>query len=100
MGKVAAGVRYSVYWRTWGFLLALTLVMVLMDQAAVPRSLLVVVLLAAMLVKASLIVGTFMHLNQERLSLYVTVVVALLLTGTVLFVLIVPDGFRLLRMGN
>lgn len=100
MGKDAAGVRYSVYWRTWGFLLALTVVMVVMDQASVPRSLLVLVLLTAMLIKARLIAGTFMHLNQERVSLYVTVAVALLLTGTVLFVLIVPDGLRLLQMRN
>lgn len=80
--------------------MALTVVMVVMDQASVPRSLLVLVLLTAMLIKARLIAGTFMHLNQERVSLYVTVAVALLLTGTVLFVLIVPDGLRLLQMRN
>ena len=100
MGKDAAEVGYGVYWRTWGFLLVLTLVMVVLDQAAVPRVVLVLVLLTAMLVKAVLIAGTFMHLNQERLSLALTVAIALLATGAVLFLLIAPDGLRLLHMRN
>jgi cytochrome c oxidase subunit IV len=100
MGKDAAEVGYAVYWRTWGFLLVLTLVMVVLDQAAVPRVVLVLVLLTAMLVKAVLIAGTFMHLNQERLSLALTVAIALLATGAVLFFLIAPDGLRLLHMRN
>jgi cytochrome c oxidase subunit IV len=100
MRKDAAEVGYAVYWRTWGFLLALTLVMVVLDQAAVPRVVLVLVLLTAMLVKAVLIAGTFMHLNQERLSLALTVAIALLATGAVLFFLIAPDGLRLLHMRN
>ena len=100
MGKDVAAIGYSVYWRTWVFLLVLTLVMVVMDQAAVPRVVLVLVLLTAMSVKAILIAGTFMHLNQERLSLALTVAIALLATGAVLFFLIAPDGLRLLQMKN
>ena len=103
MGKDAADAKdggYAVYWKTWGFLLVLTMVMVVMDQADVPRGLLVVVLLTAMMVKAGLIAGTFMHLRQERLSLALTVVIALLATGAVLFFLIAPDGMRLLQMKN
>jgi len=71
-----------------------------LDQAAVPRVVLVLVLLTAMLAKAVLIAGTFMHLNQERLSLALTVAIALLATGAVLFLLIAPDGLRLLHMRN
>jgi cytochrome c oxidase subunit IV len=100
MGKDAEEGGYSIYWRTWGFLLVLTLVMVVLDQAAVPRVILGSVLLTAMLVKAVLIAGTFMHLNQERLSLALTVAIALLATGAVLFFLIAPDGLRLLHMKN
>ena len=100
MAKDATGVPYSIYWRTWAFLLTLTLVMVILDQAAVPRVVLVLVLLTAMLVKAALIAGTFMHLSQEKLSLALAVVTALLLTGAVLFFLIAPDGLRLLQMKN
>jgi cytochrome c oxidase subunit IV len=100
MGKDATEVGYSVYWRTWGFLLVLTLIMVVLDQAAVPRAVLVLVLLTAMMAKAVLIAGTFMHLNQERLSLALTVAVALLATGALLFFLIAPDGLRLLQMKN
>ena len=100
MAKDATGVPYSVYWRTWAFLLILTLGMVVLDQAAVPRVVLVLVLLTAMLVKAALIVGNFMHLSQEKLSIALAVVGALLLTGAVLFLLIAPDGLRLLQMKN
>ena len=100
MGKNAAQVGYAVYWRTWGFLLALTLLMVALDQAAVPRTVLVLVLLTAMMIKAVLIAGTFMHLNQEKLSLALTVAIALLATGAVLFLLIAPDGLRVLEMSN
>lgn len=100
MGKDPAEVGYAVYWRTWGFLLVLTVVMVVLDQASLPRVALVSVLLVAMMVKASLIAGTFMHLKQEQLSLALTVVIALLATGAVLFLLIAPDGIRVLEMKN
>ena len=95
-----AGGSYAIYWRTWGFLLALTIVMVVLDQAAIPRVLLVLVLLLAMMIKAGLIAGTFMHLSDEKLSLALTVVATLLLTGAVLFFLIVPDGLRVLQLRN
>jgi len=100
MGKETAGPGYAAYWKTWGFLLVLTLIMVVLDQASVPRPLLLAVLLTAMMVKASLIAGNFMHLKQEQISLVLTVVIALLATGAVLFFLIAPDGIRLLQMRN
>jgi cytochrome c oxidase subunit IV len=100
MEKPASGIRYSVYWRTWFVLLILTLVMVLFDQADVPRALLLSILLFAMLLKAGLIAGNFMHLKYERLSLAITVAASLLLTGAVLFFLIAPDGARIFQMSN
>ncbi|MFQ5789270.1 MAG: cytochrome C oxidase subunit IV family protein [Acidobacteriota bacterium] len=98
MERSEAEAGYGAYWRTWVFLLILTLVMVLVDVAAVPKAILISVLLVAMLTKATLIAGNFMHLKAERLSLRIAVAASLLLVGAVLFLLIVPDGLRILRM--
>ena len=91
---------YRTYWRTWFLLLVLTLIMVVMDQVNAPRAVLLVVLLSAMLTKAILIGGNFMHLRYEKPSLAITVAATLLLTGAVLFFLIAPDGARILEMGR
>ncbi|MBI4456280.1 MAG: cytochrome C oxidase subunit IV family protein [Acidobacteria bacterium] len=90
-------VRYGVYWRTWFLLLVLTLMMVLLDQASMSRIVLVWILLAAMLMKASLIGAYFMHLRFEKLNLVLMVVVEILLTAAALFFLIAPDGIRILE---
>jgi len=95
---LAPAPTYRTYWRTWILLLALTLLMVILDQLAMPRALLVSVLVAAMLAKASLIGANFMHLRYERLGLVILVAAALLLTGAALFLGIAPDGARILRL--
>ena len=87
------------YWVTWGVLLVLTLLMLLLDQAPLPRLLFVVTMLAAMLVKATLIAGTFMHLGSERVALVLMIVVGLFINGAILFGLIVPDAVRISGMG-
>jgi caa(3)-type oxidase subunit IV len=89
----------SSYWRTWLFLLILTMIMIGVDQLAVPRGLLVLILVAAMLLKASLIGANFMHLRYERAGLVIVVTAALLLTGAALFLGIAPDGARIRRLG-
>jgi cytochrome c oxidase subunit 4 len=93
-------VKYSVYWRTWIVLLVLTTIMILVDQAGMPREILVGILLAAMLAKATLIAANFMHLKYEKLSVGIAVGVSLLFVGAILFLLMVPDGLRMLRMGG
>ena len=87
-----------IYWLTWGVLLILTLTMLLADAAAVPRVAIVVFMLAAMLTKASIIGSVFMHLRHESVWIVVTVVVGLVVTGTVLYVLIIPDAARVHAM--
>jgi cytochrome c oxidase subunit IV len=84
-----------VYWATWSVLLAFTLLMVWLDGISLPRQVFALIMLAAMLVKATLIAANFMHLRLERLSLSLMVVVGLLVTGVVLYVLIVPDAVRI-----
>ena len=83
------------YWITWAVLLAFTIVMLWADGAAIPRLAFVVFMVAAMLTKASIIAGNFMHLRRESVWMVVTVVVGLIGTGTILYVLIAPDAARI-----
>ena len=91
--KTVIGSKF--YWATWLVLLAFTLLMVWLDGAALPRVPFVLVMLAAMLVKASIIAANFMHLRFERMGLVLMVVIGLLATATVLYVLILPDAVRI-----
>ena len=100
MAQDASGVGSSPYWRIWFVLLVLTLVMVFIDQSPLTRNLLVLVLVGVMLVKVSLIAGYFMHLRFEKLNLILVVLVGLLITGLLLFVLIAPDGMRILDLSR
>ena len=88
-------VSTKVYWITWSVLLAFTLMMVWLDGVSIPRLAFVIAMLVAMLAKASLIASNFMHLRFERISLVLMVVIGLLVTGVVLWVLIVPDAVRI-----
>ena len=90
--------NYSFYWKIWGALLMLTVGMIFVDQMELPRTLLVLVLIGAMLVKAGLIASFFMHLRFERLFLGLSVFFGLLINAAILFALIAPDGMRILRM--
>jgi len=83
------------YATTWVALLALTIVMLSLESAALPRGLFVSLMVAAMLAKASIISAYFMHLRFERVSLVAMIVIGLLVTATVLYVLIVPDARRI-----
>jgi cytochrome c oxidase subunit IV len=89
---------YRVYWIAWGVLLALTITMVALDQAGLPRGAFLAVVLSAMLVKATLIGAVFMHLRFERLALVLAIVVGLPLNALVLYVLIAPDALRTFEM--
>jgi cytochrome c oxidase subunit IV len=87
--------RYGV---TWAALLGLTVVMLVVDSSPLPRLAFVLILLSAMLAKATLIGANFMHLRFERPSLAVIVVIGLLITAALLFGLIVPDALRIRDM--
>jgi cytochrome c oxidase subunit IV len=88
----------KTYWMTWAVLLAFTVGMLWADAASLPRLVFVVLMIAAMLTKASIIGANFMHLRSERLPIVLTVVIGLLVTGALLFVLIAPDAFRIHQM--
>ena len=89
---------YRTYWVAWVILLALTLMMVLVEAAGLPRVFIVLILVGAMLTKATLIGGWFMHLRFERAALVVSLVGATLATAAALFFLLVPDGMAMLRL--
>jgi cytochrome c oxidase subunit IV len=87
-----------IYWMTWGVLLIITMIMLLIDSAQVSRSILLAVLLGAMAIKAALIAGNFMHLRHEHAGIIVTVVAGLLVMGLILYGLIAADAARIHQM--
>lgn len=91
---------YRTYWIAWGVLLVLTLLMILIEGTSLSRVIAVVFLVVAMLAKASLIGGWFMHLKFERAALVLSVVFGTLATAAVLYSLLVPDGLTMLRLAE
>ena len=89
---------YKSYWITWGILLAITAVMLLAEVLSLPAAVVVAILLAAMLVKASLIGAQFMHLRFENAALILAVAGSILFFSAFLFILIAFDGLRILKM--
>ncbi len=98
MEQAQSATHSQPYWRIWMILLVLTVVMVFVDQSPLSRGALVLVLVSAMLGKVALIGAYFMHLRFETITLVMTVVVGLVITGLLLFVLIAPDGLRALHL--
>ena len=94
MANATHGTGYRLYWITWIFLLMITLAMLAMEYVSWPQWILLTVLLVAMLVKASVISGYFMHLRFERPALIVIIAASLLLVGLILFVLLAIDANR------
>ena len=78
----------------------LTLAMISIGSAGFGRGLLVALLLAGMLAKATLILGNFMHLRFEKAGLVLTVVLGIVFTALALFFIIAPDGVRILHLGQ
>ncbi len=97
MVKTFNDVSTKTYWKIWSLLLLITLVMMLIDTAALARTLLVSLLLVGMLAKASLIAAYFMHLRFEKLSLVGIVTAGIFFTAAALFFLIAPDGVWILK---
>ena len=59
----------------------------------------VVLLSVAMMIKATLIAGWFMHLRWERLALVVIVAATILVTAAFMFFLLIPDALAVLKTG-
>jgi cytochrome c oxidase subunit IV len=89
---------YREYWIAWGVLLTLTILMVGLDRAPLPRGAFLLLVLSAMAVKASIIAAYFMHLRFERLPLVLGIVIGLPVNAAILYFLILPDAIRIFRM--
>lgn len=98
MSGTHAEIGYKKYWITWGILLAFTAFMLVAEYLPFSRTVIVVLLLVAMMFKASLIGGRFMHLSSERAGLVWAVAGTVLFLSAYLFALLVPDGLRILHM--
>ncbi|HLE68480.1 MAG TPA: cytochrome C oxidase subunit IV family protein [Vicinamibacteria bacterium] len=91
---------YGALWKIWGVLLVLTAIMVFVDAMGLPRVLLLVILIAAMLTKAFFISSQFMDLKHEKLAVGISVAFSILFFGALLFALIAPDGIAVLHGGR
>jgi cytochrome c oxidase subunit 4 len=89
---------YRKYWTAWGVLLILTVLMVGLDRAPLPRGAFLLLILSAMAVKASIIAAYFMHLRFERLSLVLGIVIGLPVNAAILYFLTMPDAVRIFHM--
>ena len=95
MANATRGTGYRLYWITWICLLAITTLMLALEYVSWPAWILLAVLLAAMLVKASVIAGYFMHLRFERPVLILIVAASVLFFGAYLFALLAVDAHRI-----
>jgi len=91
---------YGALWKIWGVLLVLTAIMVFVDAMGLPRVLLLVILIAAMLTKAFFISSQFMDLKHEKLVVGISVAFSILFFGALLFAVIAPDGIAVLHGGR
>ncbi len=87
---------YRSYLVTWFWLLVITVLEVGIVLVRVPKALLAISLVTLALMKAALIMGYFMHLRYERLSLIYAVVAPLFL-AVILFFGLAPDAVNVLR---
>lgn len=89
---------YRTYWGIWLILLFLTLLMIVLEGLDLPTAGTVLLLSIAMMVKAVLIAGWFMHLRYERLALVLSVVLAIVVTAAFMYFLLIPDALVALRL--
>lgn len=98
MSETHAPTGYKQYWIIWGILLAFTAFMLVAEYLPFSKTVVVAMLLVAMMFKASLIGGRFMHLASEQPGLVWAVAGSVLFLSAYLFVLISVDGLRILHM--
>ena len=92
-----SGASVKIFLYVWFWLLALTGVEVFLGYEHLEVKLMLVLLMGLSVIKASLIISYFMHLRYERRSMALTLMPALVIVVTLMFMLF-PDSFRLLQM--
>lgn len=91
---------YRGYWTIWGVLLVLTIVMIGIETLSLPGGVAILLLTAAMMTKATLIAGWFMHLRSETRFILWCLVLGTLLTAAFMVFLLVPDGMDANRLAE
>ena len=97
MSNATHGTGYGMYWIVWVLLLVLTLIMLGMEFVTLPQWMLLAVLLVAMMVKASVISGYFMHLRYEKKGLIWLVGASIILAGLVMFTIMAVDAVHVFQ---
>jgi cytochrome c oxidase subunit 4 len=92
----AAGSRLYLF--VWFWLLALTVVEVVLAYRQLPIETMLFLLMSLSVVKAALIIAYFMHLKFERRSLALTLMPPLVICIILLMVFFFPDSLRLLAL--
>ena len=93
-----AAASKSLMVKVWIFLLALTLVEVVLAYVQLGQALMLTLLMGFSLVKAAMIMAYFMHLKFDRPALSWMLVPALVASIVVLLAYLLPDGFRALEL--
>jgi caa(3)-type oxidase subunit IV len=91
---------YKGYWTIWGVLLVLTITMIGIEALSLPTGVVILLLASAMMIKATLIAGWFMHLRSETRFIMWCLVLGTLLTAAFLLFLLVPDGMDANRLAE
>ncbi len=94
----AHGGTTRLYIAVWIGLLAFTGIEVYLGYIHLPLHLMLTLLMGISVIKAALIMAYFMHLRFERLSLFLTLVPALVLCLCLIMIFFFPDGVRLQQL--
>ena len=78
----------------------LTIVMIGIEALTLPAGVAILLLASAMMIKATLIAGWFMHLRSETRFIMWCLVLGTLLTAAFLLFLLVPDGMDANRLAE
>ena len=88
----------KLFFTVWFWLLALTIVEVVLAYRQLPITTMLFLLMGLSFVKAALIVGYFMHLRYERRSLFLTLVPPAIICIFLMMVFFFPDSLRLMEL--
>jgi len=89
------GTKLFLY--VWFGLLGLTVIEVVLAYVQLALTLMLIVLMGLSIMKAALIMAYFMHLRFERMRLVMTIIPAMIVCISLLFVFF-PDSLRLMEL--
>jgi len=82
---------YGTYWKTWGWLLVMTMLALGVGYVEMPGGLKALLLVGVTLTKVGIIGAFFMHLRSEKLDL-VLITFCPIILALILFFFMAPDA--------